>query len=51
MERSGSYIVPWGQFSSFRSDILQATKTKEEGGTGKAADFFDWCDKFTAEFA
>jgi NAD(P)-dependent dehydrogenase (short-subunit alcohol dehydrogenase family) len=52
MEDGGRYGIPWGKWHpSPRPDILKSLKPKEEGGTGLAADFWDWCDKETQDFA
>jgi NAD(P)-dependent dehydrogenase (short-subunit alcohol dehydrogenase family) len=44
----GRYGIPWGKWHPApRKDILQSLKPKEEGGTGVAAQFWEWCDKQT----
>ena len=49
--QNGSYIIPWGRIHpSPRKDLVAALKSSEEGGTGQAADFRDWCEKQTAEY-
>jgi NAD(P)-dependent dehydrogenase (short-subunit alcohol dehydrogenase family) len=51
MEDGGRYGIPWGTWHPCpRSDILKSLKPKEEGGTGLAADFWDWCDEQTKSF-
>ncbi|KAI0022361.1 NAD(P)-binding protein [Xylariomycetidae sp. FL0641] len=51
LERNGSYIVPWGRIAtSFRADLLEAMKTPEEGGTGRAAEFWDFCLDMTRDY-
>jgi hypothetical protein len=43
-ESSGSYVIPWGRLHPVPRDDLQlALKTKDEGGTGQARAFWDWC--------
>ncbi|KAF2726467.1 short-chain dehydrogenase [Polyplosphaeria fusca] len=42
MEKTGSWIVPWGRFTSIRSDLANACKDEKEGGTGKARQFWEW---------
>ncbi|KAJ4387720.1 short-chain alcohol dehydrogenase [Gnomoniopsis smithogilvyi] len=42
LERSGSYIAPWGQFWQVSKDMLDAAKTEVDGGTGIARSFWDW---------
>jgi NAD(P)-dependent dehydrogenase (short-subunit alcohol dehydrogenase family) len=51
-EDGGRLAIPWGRWDpSPRKDILESLKTKEEGGTGLAAEFWAWCDKQTMEYA
>jgi retinol dehydrogenase 12 len=49
-EHNGCYIAPWGRISRARADIDKGLKTVEEGGTGYATKFFDWCDKMTKDY-
>lgn len=47
----GKYVVPWGRVHpSPRPDLLAALKTQEDGGTGVAALFMEYCETQTAEF-
>jgi retinol dehydrogenase-12 len=48
-ENNGCYIAPWGRVVSSRADIAAAAKTQEEGGSGTAEKFWDWCEKVTKE--
>lgn len=51
-EDGGRFALPWGRWhSSPRKDILEGLKTKEEGGTGLAAEFWGWCEEQTKEYA
>jgi NAD(P)-dependent dehydrogenase (short-subunit alcohol dehydrogenase family) len=51
IEDGGKYVLPWGRLHpSPRQDLLKAMKTKDEGGTGVAALFLEYCEKETAEF-
>lgn len=44
MEDAGRYVVPWGKWHvSPRPDILESIKSKAAGGTGLAAEFWEWC--------
>lgn len=46
LEDGGRYAIPWGRWHPGpRADILESLKTKDEGGTGVAAAFYDWCEK------
>lgn len=48
----GEYVIPWGRWHSKpRQDIVDALKTEEEGGTGQAAEFWEWCEAQTREYA
>jgi retinol dehydrogenase 12 len=49
-EHNGSYIAPWGRFAKAREDVETGRKAKEEGGSGTAVAFWEWCDKVTKEF-
>lgn len=47
----GTYIIPWGRIHpSPRPDLVAALASKEDGGTGIAKAFVDWCESQTAEF-
>jgi NAD(P)-dependent dehydrogenase (short-subunit alcohol dehydrogenase family) len=51
LEDGGRYGVPWGRWHpSPRRDLLSSLKPKDDGGTGLAADFWDWCDDQTKKF-
>lgn len=50
-EDGGRYGIPWGRWHpGHREDLLQSLKAKDEGGSGIAAEFWDWCDKHTKDF-
>ncbi len=50
MDDAGRYAVPWGKWHpSPREDILASMKSKEEGGTGVAGEFWDWCEEQAKE--
>ena len=49
--QSGSYVAPWGRILPQRSDIQAAMKSENEGGSGVAAKFWDYCEKETSEYA
>ena len=47
----GKYVLPWGRLHpSPRPELLAALKTEEDGGTGVAALFIEYCEKQTADF-
>ncbi|PNP42054.1 hypothetical protein THARTR1_11201 [Trichoderma harzianum] len=45
LERSGAWIQPWGRFSSQRPDLVEGSKSEDEGGTGIAERFWDWSEE------
>jgi NAD(P)-dependent dehydrogenase (short-subunit alcohol dehydrogenase family) len=46
MEMNAAYVIPWGRIH----DLVDALKSVEEGGTGQAGKFRDWCEVETADF-
>lgn len=47
----GNYIIPWGRIhSNPRPDLVAALASKENGGTGVAKAFVEWCEEQTASF-
>jgi NAD(P)-dependent dehydrogenase (short-subunit alcohol dehydrogenase family) len=47
----GNYIIPWGRVHpSPNPKLVAALATKEDGGTGVAKAFVEWCDVQTANF-
>ncbi|KAI0392328.1 short-chain dehydrogenase [Xylariaceae sp. FL0594] len=51
LEKTGSWIVPWGRFENIRSDLQEGSKPAEEGGTGIAQKFWAWSEEQTSSFA
>lgn len=49
-ERNGSYVIPWGRIAVPRKDLVQVMKSKEEGGSGNAAAFWEWCEAEVAKY-
>jgi NAD(P)-dependent dehydrogenase (short-subunit alcohol dehydrogenase family) len=49
----GKCGVPWGGrwHPAPREDVLASLKSKDEGGTGLAAEFWNWCEAETKPFA
>lgn len=43
-------VIPWGRLYPIREDLVEATKSKAEGGNGHAAEFWDWCEEKVTEF-
>ncbi|KAF4335513.1 light induced alcohol dehydrogenase Bli-4 [Fusarium beomiforme] len=51
LEDGGRYGIPWGRWHpSPRKDLVESLKPKEDGGSGIAADFWDWCDRETKKY-
>ena len=51
IDDGGKYILPWGRLHPCpRDELLRAMKGKEEGGTGVAAAFVQYCDNQVAAF-
>ena len=47
----GAYIIPWGRIHpSLRPDIVDACKGSDEGGSGVAAAFRQWCDEQVRDY-
>ena len=45
-EDGGRYAIPFGRWHpSPRGDILLALKEKKDGGTGRAIEFWEWCEE------
>ncbi|XXG97577.1 hypothetical protein Hte_003882 [Hypoxylon texense] len=44
LEKSGEFVAPWGRFWKISKAMVNASKTKSEGGTGVARDFWNWTD-------
>jgi retinol dehydrogenase 12 len=51
MEQAGAYIIPWGRIVFPKKEITDAMKSKEEGGTGVAERFYNWCESETKKYA
>jgi NAD(P)-dependent dehydrogenase (short-subunit alcohol dehydrogenase family) len=48
---SNCYILPFGRLHpSPRADHLEAIKSRDEGGIGRAEEFWKWCEELTADF-
>jgi NAD(P)-dependent dehydrogenase (short-subunit alcohol dehydrogenase family) len=51
MRDGGTYIVPWGRrHPNPRPDLVAALASKEDGGTGVAQAFEEWCETQSANF-
>ncbi|XMA18532.1 hypothetical protein WAI453_011323 [Rhynchosporium graminicola] len=50
MSSNGNFVEPWGKLTPARKDTVLGSKSREEGGSGIATDFWEWCGKQIAEF-
>jgi retinol dehydrogenase 12 len=44
IEHSGQYLIPWGRLGQPREDITKGCLSTQEGGTGTAKRFWEWCE-------
>lgn len=52
VEDGGRFVIPWGRWHPDpRKDCLESLKSKDDGGSGLAADFWEWCDEQTKQYA
>ncbi|KAK3689752.1 hypothetical protein B0T22DRAFT_177731 [Podospora appendiculata] len=50
-ERGFCYVVPWGRVSTgLRADLLAATRVEEDGGSGRAREFWGYCAAVTNDY-
>ncbi|KAI1388439.1 NAD(P)-binding protein [Hypoxylon trugodes] len=50
LEKTGQHIAPWGKFWNMSKGFVAATKTKSEGGTGAAQEFWKWSNAQVAKY-
>ncbi|KAL4876374.1 hypothetical protein BJY04DRAFT_223162 [Aspergillus karnatakaensis] len=51
LERNGCYVVPFGRIhESLGEGLLNAMRGIEEGGTGRAKEFWEFCEERTREY-
>lgn len=54
LETNGCYVIPFGRIAqekNIRQDLLDALKPKEDGGSGKAKEFCDFCEEKTRDYS
>ncbi|KAI2643221.1 NAD(P)-binding protein [Xylaria nigripes] len=44
LEKSGTYVAPWGNLWHVAANMINAAKSLEEGGDGTAKAFWEWCE-------
>ncbi|KAH8812967.1 short-chain dehydrogenase [Xylogone sp. PMI_703] len=47
---NGCYVIPWGRIAKLKANLEEATRSKEEGGTGAASRFYYWCEAEVARY-
>jgi hypothetical protein len=48
---NGCYVVPWGRVATFmRQDLRDAAKLEEDGGSGRAREFWEFCEEMTGRY-
>ncbi|PYI07854.1 NAD(P)-binding protein [Aspergillus sclerotiicarbonarius CBS 121057] len=51
LENNGAYVIPWGRIhQEVALNLLNAMKTQEEGGTGRAKEFWEFCEERTRDY-
>lgn len=51
LENNGCHVVPWGKIGGeLREDLKEALKTKEDGGSGRAKEFWEFCEEKTQQY-
>ncbi|KAI5866413.1 NAD(P)-binding protein [Durotheca rogersii] len=49
---NGGYVVPWGRIhDALRPDLREAMRPVADGGTGRAAEFWDFCAEKTRDYS
>lgn len=43
-------VIPFGRIYSIREDMVYATKSEAEGGTGGTGKFWEWSEKQVAAY-
>ncbi|RSM19681.1 hypothetical protein CDV31_001568 [Fusarium ambrosium] len=44
LEKSGTFVAPWGRLWHATKDMVAGSKTRAEGGTGVAREFWEWSE-------
>ncbi|KAL3444377.1 hypothetical protein BJX65DRAFT_319992 [Aspergillus insuetus] len=52
LERNGCYVVPWGKVhNGLKKDLVKAMMTVEDGGTGGAKEFWQFCEDRVRQYS
>ncbi|OKL55689.1 hypothetical protein UA08_09000 [Talaromyces atroroseus] len=51
LDHNGAYVIPWGRIhQDVAPNLVTAMTLKEDGGSGLAKDFWDFCDEKTRDY-
>ncbi|KAH6896049.1 hypothetical protein B0T10DRAFT_558210 [Thelonectria olida] len=50
VEKSGTWVAPFGRFLPIRADVLKGSLSETEGGTGTAEKFWAWSEEQTKPY-
>ncbi|KAI1289058.1 short-chain dehydrogenase [Xylaria venustula] len=50
IDKTGSWVIPFGRISEIRKDLQEATRSGTEGGNGTAANFWDWTEEQVKDY-
>jgi retinol dehydrogenase 12 len=50
LEHNGAWLKPWGRIGTLRHDIALGGKSKDEGGTGLAEEYWQWCEEQVRDY-
>ncbi|CAG8953768.1 hypothetical protein HYFRA_00006659 [Hymenoscyphus fraxineus] len=50
LENSGEWVGPWGRLLPIRADMLEASKSVAEGGTGNGEKWWEWSEEQVKPF-
>lgn len=48
--KQDEWVIPWGRITSLRRDLAEGAKSKEEGGSGRAKEFWEWSEEQVAKY-
>lgn len=50
VQKNGSFLFPWGRFSSLREDVARGLKPTDREGTGLSKRFWEYCESEVGSF-
>lgn len=48
--KPGSWVIPFGRISPLRKDLAESGRLVEDGGSGKAKEFWEWSEKQVEDY-